>query len=191
MPFDSSQVTHLLTRWKAGDLQARDALVPLVYERLRRLAHQRRRSVPGEHSLNTTALVHEAWLRLADAPQLDVPDRSSIPRAHGAGDAQPAHRSRAGAHGRQARERARGTAARRGDRGIGRAGGAADGAARRTRTPRVAQPRQGHIIEQRYFGGLTLEETADALGISLATVKRDLRSAQAWLALELQGQPVA
>ncbi len=191
MPFDSSQVTHLLTRWKAGDLQARDALVPLVYERLRRLAHQRRRSVPGEHSLNTTALVHEAWLRLADAPQLDVPDRSRFLAltARVMRNLLIDH-----ARARMAAKRGSAHAALPLDEAIvasdeqGELLTALHDALERLES---LNPRQGHIIEQRYFGGLTLEETADALGISLATVKRDLRSAQAWLALELQGQPVA
>src|SRR2546422_11304054 len=71
-----SEITRLLKRWTAGDVYARDQLIPLVYDRLRELAHQRLRSAPGEHSLNTTALVHEAYLRLADGPRADLPDRA-------------------------------------------------------------------------------------------------------------------
>src|SRR6266436_10324463 len=71
-----SEVTQLLQRWTAGDVQARDQLIPLVYDRLRQLAHWRLRSGPGEHSLNTTGLVHEAYIRLVDAPRVELPDRA-------------------------------------------------------------------------------------------------------------------
>src|SRR3954469_1972382 len=71
-----SEVTGLLKRWSAGDEHARDQLIPLVYERLRELAHQRLRGAPAENSLNTTGLVHEAYIRLVDAPRLDLPDRA-------------------------------------------------------------------------------------------------------------------
>ena len=71
-----SDVTGLLKRWSAGDERARDQLIPLVYERLRELAHRRLRGAPEENSLNTTGLVHEAFIRLVDAPRLDLPDRA-------------------------------------------------------------------------------------------------------------------
>src|SRR5919204_1883275 len=76
MPSAPSEVTGLLQRWSAGDPQARDQLIPLVYDRLRELAHRRLRRSPREHSLNTTALVHETYLRLVDAPEVDLPDRA-------------------------------------------------------------------------------------------------------------------
>ena len=76
MPSAPSGVTRLLQRWTTGDPLARDQLIPLVYDRLRRLAHQRLREGFGERSLDTTALVHEAYLRLADAPRVDLPDRA-------------------------------------------------------------------------------------------------------------------
>src|SRR5687767_7305258 len=71
-----SEVTGLLKRWSAGDERARDQLIPLVYERLRELAHRRLRNAPAENSLNTTGLVHEAYIRLVDAPRLDLSDRA-------------------------------------------------------------------------------------------------------------------
>src|SRR2546426_11793190 len=71
-----SEITRLLKRWTAGDVYARDQLIPLVYDRLRELAHQRLRSAPDEHTLNTTALVHEAYIRLVGAPRMDLPDRA-------------------------------------------------------------------------------------------------------------------
>ncbi len=185
-----SEVTRLLERWSAGDQRARDQLVPLVYDRLRHLAHQRLRSAPGEHSLNTTALVHEAYLRLVDAPQVDLPDR-----AHFLALASQVMRNLL-----LDRARAR-TAAKRG-------GGqtplelqealwiseedldtvtALDEALTRLK---ALSPRQSQLLEHRYFGGLSLEESAAALGVSPATAKRDLRSARAWLALELRGDPL-
>src|SRR5689334_73294 len=75
-PTDRSEVTALLARWTAGDEEARDHLIPLVYAGLRALAHRRLRDAPGERSLNTTALVHEAYLRLVDAPHVELPNRA-------------------------------------------------------------------------------------------------------------------
>ena len=185
-----SEVTRLLERWSAGDQRARDQLVPLVYDRLRQLAHQRLRSAPGEHSLNTTALVHEAYLRLVDAPRVDLPDR-----AHFLALASQVMRNLL-----LDRARAR-TAAKRG-------GGQTplelqealwiseedldtvtelDEALTRLK---ALSPRQSQLLEHRYFGGLSLQESAAALGVSPATAKRDLRSARAWLALELRGDPL-
>jgi RNA polymerase sigma factor (TIGR02999 family) len=160
--------------------------MPLVYERLRELAHQRLRGSPTEDSLNTTGLVHEAYLRLVDASHVDVPDR-----AHFLALASEVMRNllvdRARTH----------LAAKRG-------GGIAplefhealwvsnenlerltelDDALTRLST---FSPRQGQLLQHRYFAGLSLEESATALGVSLATVKRELRSARAWLALELE-----
>src|SRR5437763_16516005 len=71
-----SEVTRLLQQWTAGDAHARDQLIPLVYDRLRRLAHQRLLAAPGEISLNTTGLVNEAYLRLVDASGVDLADRA-------------------------------------------------------------------------------------------------------------------
>ena len=185
---ETSAVSTLLARWSAGDTQARDHLIPLVYARLHELAHQRLRGAPGERSLDTTALVHEAYLKLVDASQVDVPDR-----AHFLALASQVMRNLL-----VDRARAR-LAAKRG-------GGAdlvelderlwlsdenldaiveLDDALVRLE---LLNPRQREMLECRYFGGLSLEETAAALSVSLATVKRELRSARAWLALELSDE---
>ena len=187
----SSEVTGLLRLWSAGDASARDRLIPLVYDRLRALAHRRLGFSPIENSLNTTELVHEAYMRLVDAPRVDLPDR-----AHFLGLASGIMRNLL-----IDRARAR-LAAKRG-------GGARpvelqefdwisdehletvtelDEALKRLDE---LSPRQGKLLQHRYFGGLTLEESAAAMGVSLATAKRELRSARAWLALELKGQPLA
>ncbi len=184
-----SEVTRLLKQWSAGDERARDEIIPLVYERLRQLAHQRLRSAPGEHSLNTTGLVHEAYLRLVDAPHVDLPDR-----AHFLALASQVMRNLL-----VDRARAR-TAAKRGggqtpleleealwisEQDLDTATELDEALTRL----KALSPRQSQLLEQRYFGGLSLEESAAALGVSLATAKRDLRSARAWLALELRGDP--
>jgi RNA polymerase sigma factor (TIGR02999 family) len=162
-----------------------DQLIPVLYDRLRALAHQRLAAVPGEHSLNTTGLVHEAYLRFVDSPNTAFRSRD-----HFLAIAAGVMRNVLVDH-----VRAR-VAAKRG-------GGAAllelrdeawvtgvdldrvedlDEALKRLEQ---LDERQARMIEQRYFGGLTLEEIASAMDLSLATVKRELRSARAWLAIEL------
>ena len=182
------EVTRLLQRWTAGDVHARDQLIPLVYDRLRQLAHWRLRGAPGEHSLNTTGLVHEAYIRLADAHRVELPDR-----AHFLALASQIMRNLL-----VDRARARATTKRGGgnapveleemlwisDDNLDSVTELHDAL---TRLEAVS-PRQSELLQQRYFGGLTLEESAAALGVSPATAKRELRSARAWLALELKGE---
>jgi RNA polymerase sigma factor (TIGR02999 family) len=189
MVLPPSEVTALLKRWSAGDVQARNQLMPLVYDRLRRLARQRLRSGLGEHSLSTTELVHEAYLRLAGAAPMDLPDR-----AHFLALVSEVMRNLL-----VDRARAR-TAAKRGggkvqvelDEALWVSDENLDSIAELdealTRLEALS-PRQGQLLQHRYFGGLSLEESAAAIGISLATVKRELRAARAWLALELKGNP--
>lgn len=180
-----TDITDLLRRWGEGDAGALDRLLPLMYDRMRQLAHQRLRNEP-DASLNTTALVHEAYLKLVDSPRLTLHDRG-----HFLGLA-----SRVMRHLLVDHARARRTA----KRGLGAAPVPLEDVAwlPEDRVETVAEldealerleaidERRARILEQRYFGGLTLEETAEALNLSLATVKRELRSARAWLALELQ-----
>jgi RNA polymerase sigma factor (TIGR02999 family) len=185
-----SEVTRLLQRWTAGDVHARDQLIPLVYDRLRQLAHWRLRSASGELSLNTTGLVHEAYIRLVDAPQVELPDR-----AHFLALASQIMRNLL-----VDRARARAAAKRGGgkapvvleemlwisDENLDNVTELHDALLRLE----AVSPRQSQLLQQRYFGGLTLEESAAALGVSPATAKRELRSARAWLALELKGEPL-
>ncbi len=177
-------VTQLLQAARGGDGRALDALFVRVYDELHRLAHQVRQGRAGE-TLRTTALVHEAYLKLVDLRRARFRDR-----AHFLAMASRIMRRLLVDHARARR------AAKRG-------GGAAaveltealwisepqadaitelDEALQRLE---VIDPRQSQILEQRYFGGLSLEETAEAVGVSLATVKRELRFARAWLAAEL------
>lgn len=191
MPAEQSEITALLQRWSDGDTQALDRLLPIIYERLREIAHHRLRAAPGERSLNTTGLVHEAYLRLVDSPVTSFQNRNHFLAI--------ASRVMRNVLVDQARAR---SALRRGG-GIPNvelneamwidhvdldAVSDLDSALQKLEK---LDARQSRIVEQRYFGGLSLEETADAMGLSLATVKRELRTARAWLASELAGKDSA
>jgi RNA polymerase sigma factor (TIGR02999 family) len=186
----ATDIPSLLKRWSAGDLHARDQLIPLVYDNLCELAHRRLRLAPGEPSLSTASLVHEAYMKLVHARPMDLPDR-----AHFLALASQVMRNLL-----LDRARAR-TAAKRGggktplelneavwfsDKELDTVAELDEALTRL----KALNPRQSSILEHRYFGGLSLEETAVALGISIATVKRELRSARAWLALELGAEPL-
>lgn len=185
MASDSSQFTRLLHGWANGDSGALDELIPLVYDGLHRIAQQRLRSEPGEPSLNTTGLVHEAYIRLAHTPQVSLRDQHHF----------LALASRVMRHLLVDRARARRSAKRGGgeplvelDEDVWGPGVDLDAVAEldaALKRLEAMDARQSQILEQRYFGGLSLEETAGAIGVSLATVKRELRSARAWLAVEL------
>ncbi|MGH7511035.1 MAG: ECF-type sigma factor [Gemmatimonadales bacterium] len=184
-----SEISGLVRRWCAGDQQALDQLIPMVYDRLRQLAHHRLCAEGGECSLDTTGLVHEVYLRLVDSPNPSLRDRS-----HFLALTSRVMRNLLIDHGR-ARKAAK--------RGGGMPSPDLDPMLRIPQSDLDAftdldealkrleamDERQSRILEQRYFGGLSLEETASALDVSLATVKRELRSARAWLAHELGGGP--
>jgi RNA polymerase sigma factor (TIGR02999 family) len=180
-----SDVTGLLRQWGDGDRQALDRLVPLVYEQLRRLAHQRLRREAPEQPLNTTALVHDAYLKLVDVRHARFRDR-----AHFLAMASRVMRRLLVDHARARRAVKRGSGAP--DMELGEAlwvaepsSGALPDLDEALHRLEGIDQRQCRIVEQRYFGGMTLEETAEALEVSLATVKRELRFAHAWLAVEL------
>ena len=184
MPAPPDEITRLLRRWGEGDAEALDSLIPLMYDRMRQLAHQRLRSEP-DASLNTTALVHEAYLKLVNAPQVTVSDRG-----HFLGLASRVMRHLLVDHARTRKAAKRGLGITRVELGdhLGVADDALDSITELDEALArldAIDERRSRILEQRYFGGLTLEETATALGVSLATVKRELRSARAWLALQL------
>ena len=175
-------VTALLGRAAGGDRAAFDRAVALVYDELRGLAHaQLRRERPG-HTLDTGALVHEAYLRLGDGrgPAWEG-------RGHFLAVAAAAMRRVLVDHARRAHAAKRGGAARPLplDEALARPAAlpddrllALDEALARLAT---LDPRQARVVECRYFGGLTEEETAHALGVGLRTVKRDWAKARAWL----------
>jgi RNA polymerase sigma factor (TIGR02999 family) len=185
MSSDESQVTQLLQRWTSGDADALGQLVPMLYEPLRQLAHQRLRGEPDAHSLNTTGLVHEAYLKLAYSPAASLRDRH-----HFLAVASRVMRNVLVdyARARRAVKRGRGAGASelREELWVSEVNLEAvhelDEALNRLEG---LEPRQSRILEQHYFGGLTLEEMAGALNLSVTTVKRDLRAARAWLATQL------
>lgn len=185
-PIPSKQVSTLLAQWKSGDRQALEALLPLVYDELRRLARHHLRQQRPNHTLQTTALVHEAYLRLARDGSLQVENQ-----AHLMGLAAQLMRWILVDYERQRRATKRGagvtkltldasTPAAAKDRGIDLL--ALDEALERLNK---LDPEQSRIIELRYFGGLSIEDTSAVLGVSAATVKRSWASARAWLLREM------
>ena len=176
------EITRLLSAWGQGERAALGEAVPLIYAELRRLAHRHMRAQPLEHSLQTTALVNEAYLRLADA-RVKCKDRLHFLAICG----QLMRRILVDF------ARARGALKRGGyicrvefDEGL-RAAGSADLTRLDDALNALARvdPRKAKVIELRFFGGLSVEESAQSLGVSRETLLRDWRLARAWLKSEL------
>jgi len=176
-----SDVTRLLLAWRAGDDGALARLVPLVHAELRRLAHQRMRGERPDHTLQTTALVNEAYLRLVGAQ--DVPWQN---RAHFLAVCAHAMRRILVDAGRARHS------AKRGGEAVHlhleewlapTSERAPDVVALDDALTELAAkaPRQSRVVELRYFGGLSVEETAEVLGLSRQTVIRDWNAAKLWL----------
>ena len=182
------QVTELLRDWSNGNSAARDELMPLVYEELHRLAHQyMRRERPG-NTLQTSALVNEAYLRLVD--QRDVHWQN---RTHFFGIAAQMMRRILVDHARSHQYQKRGGDARQihlDEAMIVSRERAADVVALDEALKNLAaiDERKSQMVELRFFGGLSIEETAEVLGVSPGTVMRDWTLAKAWLRREM---PVA
>ena len=180
-----TNVTEMLLEWRSGNEDALQQLMPLVYDELRRLAGRYMRTERREHTLQATALVNEAYIRLVDMKV------SWQDRAHFFAVAARLMRrllvDHARAHGRAKRE---GEAAKVSldDAGEVSCGPAVNVIAVDEALTRLAEfdARKSEILELRYFGGLSNEEVAEALGVSRATVQRDLRLAKAWLMRELK-----
>ncbi|HEV3331423.1 MAG TPA: sigma-70 family RNA polymerase sigma factor [Bryobacteraceae bacterium] len=185
MPDES--VTVLLARWRKGDRQALDELTPLVYDELRRIAARHmRRERPG-HTLQTTALAHEAYLKLVDQSRVEWQSR-----AHFFAVAAEIIRRILIDHAR---------AMQRDKRGGGIKPLLLDESLHLTEKKSVElialddaltglaklDPQQCRVVELRFFAGLTVEETAEVMRISRATVNRDWVTARAWLMRELSG----
>jgi len=182
MQSSSLELGDLLERWSGGEAAAFDALVPIVYDRLRQVAHERRRYERSDVSLNTTALVHEAYLKLADLRHASFRDR-----AHFLAMASRVMRRLLVDHARARKAGKRGSDLPHAEL-VEDIGMTDENAAlladlnEALEELEAVDDRVSLVLEQHYFGGLTLTETAEALGVSLATVKRDLRYARAWLA---------
>jgi RNA polymerase sigma factor (TIGR02999 family) len=181
-------VTELLRAWSDGDEDALERLLPLVEAELRRLARGYMRRERPEHTLQTTALVNEAFLRLTDARRIRWQDR-----AHFLGISARLMRRVLVDHARQRGYQKRGGVAQRvtlhealvpsPDPALDLVAldGALDALAK-------VDARKSRVIELRFFGGLSVEETADVLHVSPDTVKRDWRLAKLWLLREIEGE---
>ena len=177
----TQQVTRLLVNWSNGDQSALEQLTPLVYSELRRLAGRYLRKERPDHTLQSTALVHEAFLRMIDQRSVKWQNR-----AHFFGVAAQMIRRILVDHARSRYASKRGAGAprlsldeaialpERRDLDLVALDDALNSLAK-------IDPQQSRIVELRFFTGLTVEETAEVLGISPATVKRDWVTAKAWL----------
>jgi RNA polymerase sigma factor (TIGR02999 family) len=177
----TQQVTKLLRDWSNGDQSALEQLTPLVYGELRRLAGRYLRKERPDHTLQSTALVHEAFIRLVDQREVKWQNR-----AHFFGVAAQMIRRILVDHARSRQANKRGAGApklsldealatpERRDLDLLALDDALNSLAK-------IDPQQARIVELRFFTGLTVEETAEVLGISPATVKRDWVTAKAWL----------
>lgn len=190
MPVASrDDVTALLSELSAGRRDALDRLIPVVYEELREIAHRRLRDERPGHTLSTTGLVHETYLKLADVERANWRDR-----VHFFGVAASAMRRILIDHARAR------TREKRGGPQVIHVTLDADVPLRADRDDELIalddalvrlgaeNDRYVRVVECRFFVGLTLEETADVLGVSLATVKRDWAFCRAWLNRELRSQ---
>jgi len=181
-------VTALLLAWRAGDPGAGERLLPAVYAELHRQAERAMRRENEEHTLQATALIHEAYLRLVDQRRVEWRNR-----AHFFGIAAQTMRRVLVDHARGRLAEKRGGAMQRVTLGEVGAGPGSDPAldvlALHEALERLAEldADQARLVELRYFGGLGIEETAEALGVSTSTVKREWAVARAWLRRELEG----
>jgi RNA polymerase sigma factor (TIGR02999 family) len=180
----SADVTALLDDWRGGDPEALKRLLPLVYAELRRIATRQLRNERAGHTLQPTALVHEAYLRLADQRRVDYQNEE-----HFFGVAAQVMRRVLVDHARRraARKRGDGTDLVTLEEAKGVASGelpvlALDAALGRLEK---VDPDLAKLVELRAFGGLSNDQAARVLGVSPSTVKREVRTAKAWIAQEL------
>lgn len=181
----SNQVTELLVRWRGGEKEALDSLMPLVYGELRRIAQHYLNNERSDHTLQSTALVHEAYVRLAHQ---DLPQWQN--RAHFFAVAAQLMRQILVDYARSHRASKRGGDVYK---------SALDDAEEQPqaadldivalddalKTLALMDSQQSKVVELKFFGGLSIEDTAEVLGISPSTVKRDWVTARAWLYREL------
>ncbi len=178
-------ITELLVKWGSGDKAALDDLIPLVYDELRKLAASYLRRKPGGHSLQATALVHEAYVRLADQSSISMQHRAQF-----YGLAAKVMRDILVDHARKR------LAAKRGGNQLRISLSQVDRFGRKPEVGMIAlddalhelattNPQHSRVIELRFFGGLTIEETAEVMSLSPATTERYWSFARAWLRREL------
>lgn len=183
---DSHRVTALLREWTGGSSSAMDELLPFVYDELRRRAARYLRRERINHTLQTTALVHEAYLKLVDQERVEWKDRghffaiaAQVMRRILVDHAKHKNREKRGGRGEDLQlDAAANVAAVESNVDIQ----ALDEALSRLA---AFDPQQARLVELRYFAGLSLEETADAMNVSRATAAREWQVAKAWLHREL------
>jgi len=181
----SNQVTELLIRWRDGDKAALDALMPLVYSELRRIANRYLQGERSDHTLQSTALVHEAYVRMTNQ---QLPQWQN--RAHFFAVAAQLMRQILVDHARTHRASKRGgdvyklalEDAEEQRQPVDVDVVALDDA---LKTLAAMDSQQSRVVELKFFGGLSNEDTAEVLGVSTSTVKRDWTTARAWLFREL------
>jgi RNA polymerase sigma factor (TIGR02999 family) len=182
----TEDVNALLRAWAEGDRSALERLTAIVYAELHRMAHRYMQRERAGHSLQTTALVHEAWMRLADYKRMQWQDRAhffavsaQVMRRILVENARRHNQKRGGGVPHLSLEEA----------AVVGAGDDTDLVALDEAMNRLAKidPRKVQVVEMRFFGGLSVEETAEVLNISAATVMRDWSTANAWLYRELAG----
>lgn len=180
-----SSTDELIAKWRAGDAHALEALLPLVYEQLHRIASRHLSAERANHTLQTTALIHEAYLRLVGSEAADVRDQ-----CHFTALASRLMRQVLVDH-------ARGRLASKRQGGIRVTMSEALALGTQTDVDLLAvddalnrlaelDPQQAQVVELRFFGGLSIVETSQSLRVSTATVKRDWTTARAWLRRELR-----
>lgn len=188
-PSTTPNITQLLVAWNQGDQAALEQLTPLVYRELHRLAHGYLAGERRGHVLQTTALVNEAFVRLIDWQQVEWQNR-----AHFFGVAATLMRHILVQFAREQQAEKRGGQAIQ----VSLTAAAQVGTQQNPDLVRLddalvalekLDPRQSRIVELRFFGGLSLEEAAEVLQVSLSTVRRDWRMAQAWLHQQLSATP--
>lgn len=198
----TGEVTRLLLRWRAGDESALASLIPLVYEELRVLARQHLNRERGPHTLQRTALVHEAFLRMVDQTQVDWRSRSQFiaiaSQMMRRVLVDHARRRSAAKRGGRAQsldidallavEDGDDNAANRADVApLPRSESEVDFEAIHNALERLEalDPDQGKLVELRFFGGLSIKDASAVMGVSPATAKREWAIARAWLQREL------
>ena len=182
---DNESITDLLIRLGRGDSQVMDQLYPLVYEQLRRIAHRRLQAERPGHTLGTTGLVHETYLKLVDQNRVEWHDRAQFFAL-----AARAMRRVLVDYARRYGALQRGGGLRRvpltEDAALSERGDALLALDEALERLAALNPRLSQVVECRYFAGLTEEETAEVLEVTTRTVQRDWAKARAWLYLELR-----
>jgi len=187
IPRPPREVTQLLHAWQGGDAEAFDKLVPIVYDELRRLAHCYMARERAHNTLQTTALIHEAYLRLIHTPQVEWKDRvhfyaisANVMRRILVEFARARRRQKRGAGARKVRLDEAAFISPQPGKDLVALDDALEALA-------AVELRQAKVVELRFFGGMTEEETGEILGVSCDTVRRDWNRAKLWMWHEMRG----